>query len=78
MAKAKKLNRKEIEAVESGFLGGYDVNWLRKLRADETPHPDADHLIEEFDALVARHEPAAEVENEELSETPDEGENIEN
>lgn len=79
MASKKKLTKAEIQAVETGMFQSYDVRWLKQLRAEGDPHPAADHLIEEFDALVERYVPAKPVEDEELPETPeDEGENLEN
>lgn len=75
MAKAKRLTKAESLAVETGMFCGYDVAWLRKLRADGEPHPDGDRLIEEYDALVARAEGVKpEVEDQPL----DNEENIEN
>jgi len=58
MAKKNKNNQVENETVEAAELNasnfkGYSITWLKKLRAEGEPHPTADHLVDEFDALTS-------------------------
>lgn len=54
--------KKKVD-LNTGVYKSYDIRWLKQLRAEGEPHPTADYLIEEYDALVEK-QPKDEIEPE--------------